>query len=81
MLMDEYVVVGNGVVCFSCPKIQNESSTKALAVDGKANDKRIDFNLLFLRNNIAIVAIIGIIDPVAINAKIVGHENDFESAF
>ena len=81
MLMDEYVVVGNGVVYFSCPKIQNESSTKALAVDGKANDKRIDFNLLFLRNNIAIVAIIGIIDPVAINAKIVGHENDFELAF
>ena len=79
--MVEFGIVGEGVVGFSCPKIKNESSTKASAVDGKANVKRAVFNLLFLRNRIAIVAIMGIIDPVAINARMVGHENDFELVF
>ena len=76
----EFVVVGDRVVDISCPKTKNESSTKASAVDGKAKARRAVFNFLFLKNRIATVAIMRIIDPVSINVRIVGHENEFDLA-
>ena len=61
--------------------MKNESSTKASAVDGRANARRAVFNFLLLKNKIAMVAIMGRIDPVAINARMVDHEKEFESMY